>query len=392
MTSRERMLAAITGKEADVVPCAFMLFSNLRSRCQTEAEFVGQQLAMGLDACTHVGYLEPSLHPDATEKTWTSQEGGDTLFHRRIDTPKGTLTQVVVQSGGWPTIDNFHPFSDYIVPRAREVLVKPEEDLEKLPYVFGPFQDESIRRLKETAEVSRRLASEHKILQVGGWNSQKSAVRHDDGVMGADAMAWLSGYLDVMILSITRPDVIREYLRIIHEWNLRNIQVYLDVTDAELIVRRGWYETTEFWTPAAYRDLVAPFLKKEAELVHQAGKRLGLIVTSAFMPILDDILATGVDVLIGLDPQQGKGTDLAQVKAKCQAANCAIWGGVSGAMIVEQGTAEDTEKAVIEALRTLGKGGGFVLSPVDNVRDDTPKAWDNTRKFIEVWQQHRAER
>jgi hypothetical protein len=34
-------------------------------------------------------------------------------------------------------------------------------------------------------------------------------------------------------------------------------------------------------------------IKKEVELVHQAGKKFGLILTSAFLPILDDILATG---------------------------------------------------------------------------------------------------
>ena len=367
-----------------------MLFTNLTTRSKGEEDFVEQQLDMGLDAYTHVGYLAPSFHPKATEKTWTSREGDDLIFHRRIDTPKGPLTQQVVHAAGWPTEDNFHHFSDWIVPRTREVLVKPEEDLEKLPYIFGPFQDESIRRLRESAEISRKLARKYGILQMGGWSSSNSLTSHDDGVMGADAMAWLSGYVDVMVLSITRPDIIREYLRIIHEWNVRNIEIYLDVTAADLIVRRAWYETTEFWTPAAYRDLIAPFLKKEADIVHAAGKKFGLILTSAFLPILDDILAAGVDVLIGLDPKEGKGTDLAQVKTTFRTAKRAIWGGVSGAITVERGTPKETEDAVIEALHTLGKGGGFILSPVDNVRDDTPNAWSNTKKFIEVWKQHRA--
>jgi hypothetical protein len=106
--------------------------------------------------------------------------------------------------------------------------------------------------------------------------------------------------------------------------------------------------------------------------------------------LLDDILASGIDVLIGLDPEEGKGTDLAAVKAKFREHKRAIWGGVSGAITVEQDTEEATEAAVIRALTTLGAGGGFILSPVDNVRDDTPNAWRNTEKFIEVWKRERG--
>jgi hypothetical protein len=207
--------------------------------------------------------------------------------------------------------------------------------------------------------------------------------------MGADAMAWLSGYEKVMELSLLQPDLIREYASIICDWNLKQIEIYLDVTPADIIVRRAWYETTEFWTPAAFRRIIVPTLKKEAELIHQAGRKYGYIITSAFMPILDDILDAGVDVLIGLDPKEGKGTDLQKVKDKFVAKKKCLWGGVSGAVTVEMGTEQETEAAVIQALQVLGKGGGFILSPVDNVRENTPNAWQNTQKFIETWKKYR---
>lgn len=389
MDSRERMLTAIGGGIGDHVPCSFMLFHNLRGRCADHAAFVEEQLRLGLDAYAHVGYLDWAMHPDARERTWTEQEHGQTVFCRRIDTPKGPLTQRVQQVEGWPTLDNFAVFNDWAVPRATEILVKPEQDLEKLPYLFGPFRDADIAALRQRAAVARDLARRHGILQMGGWNSCATGIRRDNGVMGADAMAWLSGYVDVMELSLTQPDLVREYARIIHEWNLRQIQIYLDVTECDIVVRRAWYETTEFWTPAAYRTIIAPFLKSEVDLVHQAGRKFGLITTSAFLPILDDILGTGIDVLIGLDPEEGKGTDLAEVKRRFLAKGRAIWGGVSGAVTVEQGTEADTEGAVKRALQVLGPGG-FILSPVDNVRDDTPNAWRNTQRFIDAWQRLRG--
>ena len=393
MTSKERMITALETGSVDHVPCSFMIFFNLYERCGTDTEFIERQIDMGLDAYAHVGYLRHSLHPEAVYREWVERDQSGTCFCRRIETPKGPLTARVRQREGWPREGEFPLFNDWIVPRAEEVLVKPEEDLERLAYVLGPFRDEDIQRLRETASEARRVADKHDLLVVGGWTAYKRSLGPagytDDGVMGADAMAWLSGYQDVMVLAELKPEVIREYARIIHEWNLKQIEIYLDVGNPDLIMRRGWYETTEFWTPRAFRDCIAPTIKREADLVHQAGKRYGYIISSAFVPILDDILDTGIDVLIGLDPKEGKDTDLEFVKSKFRAKRRALWGGVSGAVTVELGTKQETEEAVIEALRIVGKDGGYILSPVDNVRENTPRAWENTNTFIETWKRNR---
>jgi hypothetical protein len=280
--------------------------------------------------------------------------------------------------------------NDWVVPRMEEILVKPEEDLEKLPYLFGPLKDSDVAALRAEAAEADALARRLGLLQVGGWKgSVRPDLQVDPGVMGVDAMSWLSGFEQVMVLSLTRPEIIEEYARIIHEWNMRQIGAYLDVTKAELIVRRGWYETTEFWTPDAFRRIIAPTLKREADLVHQAGRKFGYIITSAFVPLLDDILGAGIDVLIGLDPAEGKGTSLSAIKERFRRARRCLWGGVSGAITVECGTGEETEEAVRTALATLGSDGGLILSPVDNVREDTENARRNTRRFIEAWKKYR---
>jgi len=373
-----------------------MLFFNQYVRSTSQRQYVESQLEMGLDPYVHVGHLRHSLHPAARQSEWIERDREGKHFCRRIDTPAGPLTARVRQVDGWPSEGNFPVFNDWLVARSEEVLVKPEQDLEKLTYFFGPFRDEDIDRLRRSAAAARQLADEHGLMLLGGWMGAiepgmrpENRGNSDGGVMGCDCMAWLSGYQDVMVLSVTRPDVIKEYARIIHQWNMRQIQIYLEVTDCDLIWRRAWYETTDFWTPRAYREIIAPTIAAEARLVHQAGRKYGYIITSAFMPLLDDIVAAGVDVLVGLDPAQGKDADFSTVKSKCAEGGTAIWGGVSGALTVELGTAEQTRAAVVEALDALGPGGGFILSPVDNVREDTPNAWNNTRVFIETWKRHR---
>jgi uroporphyrinogen-III decarboxylase len=397
MTSRERMLAALAGEKPDHVPCSFMLFLSLSRQCRTDAEFVERQVALGLDAFVHVGHLNAELHrygglhPDASWREWTERREGVTYFCRRIETPAGPLSSRIRQREGWPTHEDFPLYDDLLVPRMEEALVDPERDLEKVKFLFGPLKDEDVRALAEEAREAGRQAGELGLLQVGGWKGRvRPSLYVEPGVMGCDAMAWLSDMEQIMALGVLRPEIVAEYARIIHEWNVRQIEVYLEKTEAELIVRRGWYETTEFWTPTGFRTIIAPTLRREATLVHQAGRKFGIIVTSAFRPLLDDILEAGVDVLIGLDPVEGKDTGLAEIKDRFRARHRALWGGVSGPISVELGTEGETEEAVRTALQVLGAGGGFILSPVDNVREDTERTRRNTRRFIEAWKRYRA--
>lgn len=389
------MLAALSCEDVDYAPCSFMLFHSLYQRCSSEREFVERQVEMGLDAFVHVGQLNPELHlkgtphPDVRFHEWVEGTGENRVFCRRIETPEGDLTGRVRRQNAWPTEGELPLFNDWIVPRAEKTLVDPERDLAKAKYLFDTIRDRDIKTLRESAREAAELARKYGLLQVGGW---KGAVRPgtlvEPGVMGVDAMAWLSGYEEVMVLSISKPHLIREYANIIHEWNIRQIEIYLDVTEAELIIRRGWYETSEFWTPLAYRTIIAPLLKREVDLVHQADRKFGYIITSAFMPMCDDILDTGIDVLIGLDPVQGKGTSLETVKERFADRKRALWGGVSGALTVELGSEEETELAVRGALEVLGPKG-FILSPVDNVSEDTEVARRNTAGLIETWKKHR---
>ncbi|HSV30502.1 MAG TPA: hypothetical protein VLH40_00565 [Atribacteraceae bacterium] len=392
MTSRERVLTALRGGQPDYIPCCFMLFFNLWRTARTRREYVEKQLTLGMDAYVPAGLLKHSLHPQAQVHDWQERRGNETIFSRRIDTPAGPLCSRVVQRNGWPTCEHLPLFDDWLIPRTEEFLVKPEQDLEKARYLFGPFRNEHIEALRCQAQESNEIAREHQLCQIGGWQAlAEPGTTVDYGVMGADALAWLSGYVPIMELSLTRPAIIGEYLSIIHDWNLKQIELYLEMTAADCIWRRGWYETCEFWTPKSYAALIAPLLHREVELVHQAGKLFGYIITSAFTPILDTILDCGVDVLIGLDPVEGKGTELATVKHRFREKGRALWGGVSGALTVELGTEKETEEAVLYACTVLGKGGGFILSPVDNIREDTENAWKNTKVLINTWKQCRSQ-
>jgi len=54
-------------------------------------------------------------------------------------------------------------------------------------------------------------------------------------------------------------------------------------------------------------------------------------------------------------------------------------------MTVEQGTSEEVREQVQKAMKVLSPNGGFILSPVDNVRELTDLSQANVLALIDEW-------
>jgi hypothetical protein len=197
-----------------------------------------------------------------------------------------------------------------------------------------------------------------------------------------DMANWLCGMQDLMVLTIEQPDFVDQLLEMIHVWNVARMEVVLSAP-IDLYIRRAWYEGADFVTPRFYRESILPRLRAEAALAHERGVRFGYICSSGTKPMLGDYLEAGIDVLIGVDPIQGTYTDLPAMRETLGGRVC-LWGGVSGAVTVEMGTAEEVRAAVRGAIETLGPEG-LILSPVDNITVDGPRTWRNIHAFIDEW-------
>jgi uroporphyrinogen-III decarboxylase len=390
LSSRDRMLAAIGCDVPDYVPCSFMLFAALRKRCADEFEFVRKQLDLGLDAFVRMPVrltqasraesehqdlygLPVRFDPRVEVKNWREEPAGSRypVIHREYVTPAGVLRTAVNQTDDWPHGARVPLFDDYIVPRAQKHLITDPEDLPALRYLLTPPTDEDIAAFREQAQVTKAFAAKHNLLVVGEW-----------GVL-FDAACWLCGIQDLMLMAAMTPPFVRDLLTIIYEWNRRRMDVVLEA-GVDLLVRRAWYETVDFLSPPTYRQLILPLLTEDAQQAHQAGTRLALITTAAYTPLLDMYLESGIDVLIGLDPVQDARADFALTKRKLAGRVC-LWGGVNGFVTVETGTPAQVRGAVRAAIRQLGPGGGFILSPIDNVTADSPDVWANVSALVDEW-------
>ena len=384
-SSRQRLLAALNLREPDHTPCSFMLYNGLKSTCRDYAEFVERQVEMGLDAFVQLPPRPPvvvndyyNLHglpvsydPRVEIQEWIERPSDEEwpIMVKEYHTPAGTLRTEVRQTDDWRWGDHVPFLDDYIVPCSRKFLVTGPEDLDALRYLLAPLTPGEVAALEAESQPVLDLARHYDLLVTGGWG------------VGADLVGWVFGLENMVFATYDHPEFMRQLLDIIAVWNRQRVEVVLGA-GIDLYVKRAWYENCDFWTPSTYREFLLPIAKADADFCHQRGVKFGYIITSNCMALLETFAEASVDVVIGVDPMEW---DLAVAKQKLGARVC-LWGGVNGHRTVEQGSAADVRSAVREAMQVLAPGGGFILSPVDNVREDTPRSRENVLALIKEWQ------
>lgn len=383
MTSRERMLAALECDFPDHAPCAFMMFKGLKSRCTDYREFLDAQGKLGLDVVVELPIRQPLVVNDhynlhglpvnfdprvqITEQV-ERLDDGKTLLVKEYVTPGGTLQAEIEKPSNWPYGEHVPFLDDYIIPCSRKVLVECKEDLDALRYLLVPPTIEEITIFQQESQPYLELAGERGLLVSCGWG------------VGADLVGWICGLKNLILMTYRQPDLLQELLNLIAVWN-RGRMAALFTLPVDLFVKRAWYENCDFWAPATWRKFILPILDEDVRLAHEAGVKFGYILTSKAMPLIDMILEAGVDVLIGVDPRE---YDLEKLAALTRG-KLALWGGVNGHLTVETGSPQDVEREVNQALQLLAPQGGFILSPVDNIREYSPQIKENVQTLIDSW-------
>jgi len=384
MSSRERLLAALGCRGPDHVPCSFMLYGGLKDRCATYAAFVEAQLAMGLDAVVELPPRPPVVVNDyynlhglpvsydsrVAVREWLEpgSPGQWPLLVKEYVTPAGTLRAEVRQTADWRWGDHVPFLDDYIEPRSQRFLVTGPEDLEPLRYLIVPPTHEEALAFHHESAPAVAQARARELLLAGGWG------------VGADVLGWLLGLQNLIYAVHDRPGFVQDFLGLVADWNRTRMSLILDA-GVDLYIKRAWYENLDFWTPSSWRRFLLPITQMDAELAHSRGAKLGYIITSSCGALLPLLAEAGVDVVIGVDPREW---DVAAAADQLGGRVC-LWGGVNGHLTVEEGEEHEVRAEVRRAMEALAPSGGFVLSPVDNVRVDSERSRRNVAALIDEW-------
>jgi hypothetical protein len=354
-----------------------MMFRALRAQCKDEYEFALRQAQLGLDSRMRLDDLPVRFGPEVTLREWVEPAAPAPRLTRVYETPAGRLTSQVWQLAGWPYGDRLPIFGDHITPRAVRHPVSTPQDLEALRYVLVPPTEADVEPYLAEAAQRRAFAREHGLLLCGGYRGERAVVGEDRGLVGEnfctvsviDTLMWLCGGTEPLLWGYEQPDFLAAIIDFLEAWNRGRLEVQLRA-GAELVFRRAWYEGTDFWSPGFYRRFILPGLRRDVECTHGAGARYGYIITSGMAAVADLILEAGVDVVVGLDPEQGKGTSLPEVR-DALGGRIGLWGGVNGPLVVEDGTEQEVRAAVESAIATLGPTG-YICGPDQDMMADTP--------------------
>jgi len=388
LTSRDRLLLAINHEEPDHIPLYLKWWERpfLADRGQgwvDQYERVDRMLDLGLDDT--VGFDVPRpIAPDVRVRVWKEKPAGEAfpLLFKEYETPKGTLRQVVRRTADWPHGDDIPLFSDFLAPSSRSVkyLIQEVEDIDALSCLFRDLNEGEVEAFRSGAERVREFAEKRQVLVECGMFSEAG---RESAIFGADALPWLCGFENFMRKAFREPDFIDRLLGIVHEWDVRYLDALLGLGFVDVIVHRGWYENADFWSPPQYKKFIEPRVRRLVEKTHRGGAKFCYIMSMKQMPLLGILEDMGVDVIYGLDPVQG-GTDLAVAKKSVGDSIC-LWGGVNSAVTLNSGTAGEIRKAVTDCVETLAPGGGFILSSIDQIFEDTP--WKNIQTMLDTWRE-----
>jgi len=296
---------------------------------------------------------------------------------REYETPSGRLRHAVKKTGdegdGWPMQPNVAPLvEDYNVPRAAEHAVSSPSDVPVLRHLFTPPDEEQRRWFADRVATMRSFAEE-KGLMVQAWPA-----------FGMDAAVWFAGTEGSIMMSMESPETFSELMDIIAETDYARTELAATTDGIDMVCQRGWYSSTDFWSPALFDQFVYPHLSELTSLVHRHGKKFAYVMTTGVQTLGPRLADAGVDLLHFVDPTQD---NIALQKAgELFGDRMTVAGGISS-LTLASGDDGKIRDEVKKAIDVLGPTNRFILHPVDSIFPDTP--WEGVEQMIQAWKEYR---
>lgn len=126
------------------------------------------------------------------------------------------------------------------------------------------------------------------------------------------------------------------------------------------------------FSPEVFRRYFKPRIARFADLAHSHGVKFMFHSCGAIIPLIDDLIEVGVDIL---DPLQAlaAGMDPAVLKRDYGHRIC-LHGGIDTQYLLPKGSPDEVRSEVRRRATILGEGGGFIMAPCHVLQPDVPTA------------------
>lgn len=333
MTGRERVIAALHHKEADIVPyhCDF----TQQERENMKAYSGKEVFAENWNLCMH----------------YTQYCGWPTELR---DKPEHFVDDFGVEwnrSGADKDIGVVdHP-----------LFPDPEEELS---YVF-PMLDE-MRLRKEYDELT---ASKGERFCMGGL-----------GFCMFERSWSLMGMENVLMRMLMDPEGLEKLYDNICEYNLKILDIALEYDIDGILFGDDWGQQKGLiMGPKHWRHFIKPRMKRMYDRVHESGKFVIQHSCGDCSEILEDLIEIGLDCYQTFQPEI---YDIEKAK-KVYGDRLSFWGGISTQQLLVQADPGKVKEETIRIMKIMKKNGGYIAAPTHAVPFDVPP--ENIYAMIEVF-------
>ncbi|MBI3947626.1 MAG: hypothetical protein HY321_17025 [Armatimonadetes bacterium] len=134
------------------------------------------------------------------------------------------------------------------------------------------------------------------------------------------------------------------------------------------------------FSPQTFQELFVPRYKRVVDAIKRVDPEGAVFYHCCgdATPIIPALIEAGIDIL---NPLQPEAMDPVAVKREF-GKDLVLWGGLGVQSTLSRGTPQDVDDAVGRLMETVGKDGGYILTPAHMINPDIP--WENIVAFFEA--------
>jgi uroporphyrinogen decarboxylase len=138
------------------------------------------------------------------------------------------------------------------------------------------------------------------------------------------------------------------------------------------------------FSPVHIREFILPCVKRMADLVHEAGAFVFHHDDGNCNAVIPDLIRAGIDIL---NPIQWRANGMDRDKLKHNHGDQIVFhGAMDNQYTLPFGSSDEVRQEVLDNLRILGDGGGYILAPCHHMQAITPP--QNIVTMYETCYQH----
>jgi uroporphyrinogen decarboxylase len=330
MTSRERWLAVLTHKKPDRVPMDYWTTTEARTKL---LDYLHCRTSLQMYKKLHIDYVV-TVHPEYVGPAIGRNRDVFGCRYKNMSYGNGRYRECV-----------FHPLAEFkSVDEIQRNYTWPDPD-------WFSYSDISQQAQRHPTQPMRGGGSEPFLIYKYLRGDEQAFL---DLVLEPEIVHYCLGKL----FGLAYENTLRIYSQIPGQVMMTYVAEDMGGQDDLMI------------SPRHIREFLLPGMKRMITLAHQAGAFVFHHNDGNCRAIVPDMIGLGIDVL---NPIQWRCRGMEREGLKRDFGDRLIFhGGVDNQRTLPFGTPADVEREVLDNLRILGAGGGYIIAPCHNIQAVSP--------------------